>query len=107
MATTTPKVLAEGQLAAAKATIYTVPAGLQAIIRDVAFGNIGGLTENLNLYVKKSGSVSRLFSRAQLDLDEFAHEEDIGTLDAGDELEAETTNAASVDYSVHGVEVAP
>jgi hypothetical protein len=107
MATTTPKVLAEGQLAAAKATIYTVPAGLQAIIRNVAFGNIGGVTENLNLYVKKSGSTSRLFSKAQLDMDEFAHEEDIGTLDAGDELEAETTNATSVDFSVHGVEVAP
>jgi len=107
MATTTPKLLADGQLAAAKATIYTVPVGLQAIIRNVAFGNVGGVTENLNLYVKKSGSVSRLFSRAQLDLDEFAHEEDIGTLNAGDELEAETTNATSVDFSVHGVEVAP
>lgn len=107
MATTTPKVLAEGQLAAAKATIYTVPVGLQAIIRNVAFGNVGGVTENLNLYVKKSGSTSRLFSKAQLDMDEFAHEEDIGTLDAGDELEAETTNATSVDFSVHGVEVSP
>ena len=104
---TTPKLLADGQLAAAKTTIYTVPAATQAIIRDVAFGNVGGLTENLNLYVKKSGGTSRLFSRAQLDLDEFAHEEDIGTLDAADELEAETTNAASVDFSIHGVEVSP
>jgi len=104
---TTPKLLADGQLAAAKTTIYTVPAATQAIIRDVAFGNVGGLTENLNLYVKKSGGTSRLFSRAQLDLDEFAHEEDIGTLDAADELEAETTNAASVDFSIHGVELTP
>lgn len=104
---TTPKLLADGQLAAAKATIYTVPAATQAIIRDVAFGNIGGLTEMVKLYVKKSGGTSRLFSRAQLDLDEFAHEEDIGTLDAADELEAETTNAASVDFSIHGVEVSP
>jgi hypothetical protein len=48
-----------------------------------------------------------VFSRAQLEVNEFAHEEDIGTLDAADELEAETTNAASVDFSVHGVEVTP
>lgn len=102
---TTPKILAEGQLAAAKGTIYTVPAATQAIIRNVAFGNIGGVTEQVVLYVKKSGGTSKLFSKAQLDMDEFAHEEDIGTLDAGDELEAETTNAASVDFSVHGVEV--
>ena len=107
MATTTPKLLAEGQLAAAKATIYTVPVGMQAIIRNVAFGNVGGVTENLNLYVKKSGGTSRLFSKAQLDPNEFAHEEDIGTLDAADELEAETTNATSVDFSVMGVEITP
>lgn len=107
MATTTPKLLAEGQLAAAKGTIYTVPAGLQAIIRNVALGNVGGLTELAILYVKKSGSTSKLFSRAQMDADEFAHEEDIGTLDAGDEIEAETTNATSVDFSIHGVEVVP
>ncbi len=104
---TTAKLLAEGQLPAAKGTIYTVPAATQAIIRDVAFGNVGGLTEMLKLYIKKSGGTSRLFSRAQLDLDEFAHEEDIGTLDAGDELEAETTNATSVDFSIHGVEATP
>lgn len=107
MATTTPKVLAEGQVAAAKGTIYAVPAGQQAIIRTVAFGNVGGLTEMVILYVKKSGGTSKFFSRAQLDADEFAHEEEIGTLDAADELEAETTNATSVDYTIHGVEVTP
>lgn len=107
MATTAPKLLAEGQVTAAKGTIYTAPAGQQAIIRNVALGNVGGLTEQVVLYVKKSGSTSRLFSKAQLDADEFAHEEDIGTLDAGDEIEAETTNAASVDYSIMGVEVTP
>jgi hypothetical protein len=42
-----------------------------------------------------------------LTTDEYAHEEDIGTLDALDELESETTNAASVDFVVMGVEVTP
>ena len=101
---TTPKILAEGQLANTKTTIYTV-ASLQAIIRTVAFSHVAGGTQNTVLYVKKSGSVSRVFSRSQLETDEFSHEEDIGTLELGDELEAETTDAATVDFSVMGVEV--
>lgn len=108
MATSTPQILAEGQVAAVKGTIYAVPAGKQAIIRTVAFVQTGGVpSETVQLYVKKSGSTSRKFSRAQIATNEFAHEEDIGTLDAADELEAETTNATSVDFSVMGVEVAP
>lgn len=107
MATSTPQILAEGQVAAAKGTIYTVPIGKNAIIRTVAFTHVAGATQTVQLYVKKSGSVSRKFSRAQIAANEFAHEEDIGTLSAADELEAETTSATSVDFSIHGVEVTP
>lgn len=104
---TTPKILANGQVAAAKATIYTVPVGAQAIMRTVTFSHVAGATQTVILYVKKSAGTSRVFSRAELMTSEFAHEEDLGTLEAGDELEAETTNAASVDFSVMGVEVTP
>jgi hypothetical protein len=102
---TTPKILANGQVAAAKATIYATPAATQAIVRTVSFTQVAGGTQTVILYVKKSGGTSRVFSRAVLTTNEYAHEEDIGTLDALDELEAETTNAASVDYVVMGVEV--
>jgi len=100
----TPKILANGQVASAKTTIYTVPVNLHAIIRTVTFVNVGGVTETVQLYVKAFGGTSRKFSRALLLADEFAHEEDIGTLEQGDELEAETTNAASVDFTVMGVD---
>lgn len=102
---TTPKILANGQVASSKTTIYTVPALSQAIIRTVTFVQVSGSTQIVILYVKKSAGTSRVFSRAQLEANEFAHEEDIGTLDTGDVLEAETTNATSVDFSVMGVEV--
>jgi hypothetical protein len=103
--TTTPKILADGQLASSKTTIYTVPASSQAIIRTVSFTHVAGGTQTVILYVKKISGISRVFSRAVLLANEFAHEEDIGTLDTGDVLEAETTNAASVDFTVMGVEV--
>ena len=102
---TTPTFLADGLVANTKTVIYTVPALTQAIIRTVAFSHVAGGIQTIIFYVKKSGGTSRVFSRAQLDTDEFAHEEDIGTLEAGDALEAETTDAASVDFSVMGVEV--
>lgn len=104
---TTPKILADGQVAAAKTTIYAVPAATQAIVRTVSFTHVAGGTQTTILYVKKSAGTSRVFSRAVMTTNEYAHEEDIGTLDALDELEAETTNAASVDYTVMGVEVTP
>src|SRR4030067_916691 len=103
---TTPKILPNGQVAATKTTLYTVPGATQAIVRTVGLTHVANGAQTVILYVKKSGGTSRAFSRAVLDTNEFAHEEDIGTLDAGDELEAETTNAASVDYVVMGVESA-
>lgn len=100
-----PLILGNGQVAAAKTTIYTVPAATRTIIRTVSFTHVAGGTQTVILYVKQSGGTSRVFSRAVLATSEFAHEDDIGTLNAGDELEAETTNATSVDYTVMGVEV--
>lgn len=103
---TTPKILGDGQLAAVKTTIYTVPALTQAVIRTVSFSHVAGGAQTVLLYVKVAGGVSRVFSRADLATDEFAHEEDIGTLGPGDELEAETTDPTSVDYTIMGVEIA-
>jgi|GEM_PF-2381100 len=103
---TTPKILGNGQVANVKTTIYTVPALTQAIIRTVTFSQVAGGTQIVRLYVKKAAGTSRVFSRAQLEVNEFAHEEDIGTLDAGDVLEADTTDAATVDYAIMGVEIA-
>lgn len=102
---TTPKILADGQVAASKTSVYTVPADTQSIIRTVSFAYVAGAVQSVILYVKKSGSTSRVFARATLNVGEFAHEDDIGTLGAGDEIEMETTSAASVDFSVMGVEV--
>lgn len=100
----TPKILANGQLGSTKATIYTCPSSYQAIIRTVSFCQVANGSQNVVLYVKKSGGTSRVFSRATLDTNEYAHEDAIGTLDVGDVLEAYSTNAASVDYTVMGVE---
>lgn len=101
---TTPKILASGQVAAVKGTIFT--ATTTTIVRLVTFVHVSGGTQDVVLYVKKSAGTSRVVSRAELEINEFAHEEDIITLEAGDTLEAATTNATSVDFVVTGAEFA-
>lgn len=103
------KSLADGQVAAAKATIYTCPVGTKAYIKSVVFSNVGVATETVKFYVKRSGSSSRQFARAVLLVQESLHAVDKDsaiTLSDGDVLEASTTNATSVDYLVTGAEEA-
>ena len=66
---------------------------------------MAGASQTVIVYVKKFGSASRVFSRAVLAANEFAHEDEIGTLDAGDQIELQTTDAGTVDFSIMGVEV--
>lgn len=101
---TAPKILANGQLASTKSTLYTVPGATTAIIRTVTFCHVSGGSQDVVFYVKKSGGSSRVFSRVTLGTNEYAHEDSIGTLDAGDILEAQSTDANTVDYTVMGVE---
>lgn len=103
---TTGKILANGQLPAAKGTLYTVPVATRAIIRNVTLAVIANPPQTVVLYVKKSGGTSRKIGQAELGTDEFAHEEGIETLEAGDEIEGQSTNAASTDYTILGVEQA-
>ena len=101
---TTGKILANGQLPAVKGTLYTVPALTRAIIRNVTMAHVAGGIQTVVLYVKKSAGTSRKIAQTMIDTDEFSHEEGIETLEAGDEIEGSSTNAASVDYTVLGVE---
>ena len=102
----TIKSLATGQLAAAKATIYTCPALTTAIVRLIKFVNTGAAARTLNLYIKESGGSSRRIWPVALSLPSGyeATESGVITLSAGDELEADASVANEVDFSISGVE---
>lgn len=105
----TAKSLADGQVAAAKGTIYTCPALTKAYIKQVSFSNVAATTETVRFYVKRSGSTSRVVARGVLSTLEtlVAVDKDAAiTLSAGDVLEADTSNPASVDFLVTGAEEA-
>lgn len=101
----TIKTLADGQLAAAKATIYTCPASTTAIVRLITYVNTGA-NVTVNLYVKPSGGTSRrIIPMAMVLLAGYLMEEDqVITLEAGDVLEGDASIATQVDFTVGGVE---
>lgn len=101
---TTPQILAEGQLAAAKGTLFTATG--QTIVRLIMVSHVAGGTQSVVLYLKKSASTSRVLARATLLTNEFGEEDQIITLDVGDLIEGETTDATSVDYLIMGVKIA-
>ena len=101
-----PKVLADGQLPATKGTLYTVPAGRTAYVRILRIYNTSAtLDEEVLIYLNVSGT-SRVFLPASLESHGARDAVDDGglTLEAGDLIEGQATDAATVDYVITGAE---
>lgn len=101
------KPLADGQLAAAVATLYTVPADVRsAIVRFAHFENVGSTSEAVRLYANVSGT-RRGIGRCTLEAGEQWRPLEVGEvlhLQTGDTIDGHTTNATTVDYLITGVE---
>jgi hypothetical protein len=101
------KLLAQGQLPASKGTLYTVPAGVSAIIKLVSYVNSSSvIDERVNLYIKKPGENSRRVIPTDMLLTAtfaFYYDEET-TLEAGDTIEGDATDALTVDYTINGIE---
>lgn len=102
----TSKSLAAGQIASTKTTIYTCPGSTVAYIHEFITFNTGATDETVIIYCKRSGGTSRVVDRGLLMENEKGLVEFAGPLSAGDEIEAETTNGSTVDYTITGAEEA-
>lgn len=101
------KSLASGQLAAAKGTIYTVPASTKAYVRWISIHNTSGsTTETVRIYAKQSAGTSKIIWRGVLEPNAGARVIDMETLplSASDTLEGDSTNATTTDYFIAGAE---
>ena len=105
MAAATLKDLGNGQLAAAKGTLYTVPAATNAAVK-VTLVNTDASARTINLYTNKTGT-SRRFSPKDMNLLVGAlWTSGIQTLETGDLIEGDASSATVVDYTINGFEVA-
>jgi hypothetical protein len=101
--TFTAKVLAEGQVASTKGTLYTVPASTKAYVKSITFYNTNAATQTLNVYLKP-GATSRQIYRVSL-AQYATYELTVPyLLEAADLIEADTTTGTAVDYVITGVE---
>jgi len=102
------KSLADGQLVAAKAILYTVPAAIAAILKTISYVNTDIAARDVNLYIKPSGGVSRRIIPKDMELGigyMMVYDDEL-TLEAGDVIEGDASAANVVDYSISGVEKA-
>lgn len=102
----TAKVLADGQFATSKGTLYTVPGSTKTYVKFFSVHNTNAATQTVNVYLKP-GATSRQVVRLSLAQNESANILDIVgsfTLEAGDLVEGDTTTASALDYVITGVE---
>lgn len=92
-------------MSGAKQTLCGPVGGDTMIVRSVVFVNttVGAIT--VNMYIKKSGGVSKyvMAKNYSLPAGERLYMDAVMTLGSGDELEAEASAAASIDCNVFGV----
>lgn len=101
----TAKSLADGQVAASKTTVYTVPGSTKAIVNHIRVFNNGPTTETVICYLKRSAGTSKKQGIALLQTNEsadFIHKP--VNLSTGDTIEMQTSNASTVDFFITGAE---
>jgi hypothetical protein len=102
--TVTLKDLGNGQLAATKGTLYTVPGATNAAAR-VLVVNTDSTARTVNLYTNKTGTSRRICPKDMSLGAGEPWETSVQTLEAGDLIEGEASAATVVDYVVNGFEV--
>ncbi len=101
--TFTADLLGEGFVGTGVGALYTVPGATKGYVRTIKFFNVNAITQTIILYIDGSGT-DRPTYQFQLAQNQSAEVDDRFTLDAADLIEAETTTASAVHYTVHGVE---
>lgn len=100
------KALGDGQLSDSQAAIYTCPLNTVAYVKSITLFNTGASIETVILWINRSGTPRKW---RQYIFGANEHADVLGgassiILEAGDTIEAMTTTAGTVDYTISGVE---
>jgi hypothetical protein len=101
----TGKSIADGQVATSWAAIFTAAA--KVIIKSCDFLNTNAAQQTIEVGVTRSGSSRRIVGRAVLDQNEkyaLVSDGEALVLSSGDTLDAQTTTATAVDFTVTGAD---
>jgi len=98
----TPKLVAEGQLPAAKGTLYTVPGSTSLYLSKINITNTSTIHQTVEVWIKR-GTSRLLFHVEGLEQYETITYEGGLTLEAADLIEGNTITVSVVDYIITGV----
>ncbi len=97
--------LAHGQLAAAKATLYTCPPDTRVSITCISLVNTDTSARTVNLYLKENGGTSRRIIPKDLSIGtayQFIDKEPSRAMHLGDVIEGDASVADKIDYVLSG-----
>ena len=99
------KAQGDGQLTGTKATLYTTPSEKQAIVRNIWLVNTSLSIVRVNIYVKPGSTSRRIIPKhLQLRGGYSAIIDGPFTLEAGDLIEGDASNATTIELLINGVE---
>lgn len=98
--------MSDGVLGVAQAALYTVPDGTTAYVKQIFLHNVSATKQVIDLWLK-ANATARKWRRLELEQNESADLLEDGEalqLEQGDTIEALTTTAAVVSFTITGVE---
>jgi hypothetical protein len=100
----TALAIADGQLPAAKGTLYTVPAATIVVITSFSLAHAGAADRTVNLYVNRSGTSRRIIGKDRtLAVGESIEKDKTSiVLETGDLIEGDASAASEIDYVFSG-----
>lgn len=99
------KTLAQGQITAVAAPLYTVGGGTQSIVRSITLVNTDTVPRTISLFVNGTGAVNKILSNRTLAPDETLEIPTIKTLAAAGTIQGVADLGAKVSYTISGLEI--
>jgi len=87
-------------------TLYTVPAGTETIVKEITLVNFSGSTRTVKMWHDGVANSNYILPAASITAGGWANFDGVITMDPGDTLRAEASAAASITYTVYGLETA-
>jgi hypothetical protein len=103
---TTPKALYHAQLAAAAATLYTVPSATVTVVRHLRAVNADTVLHTFDLYRNGSGDVNRITETITIPAGSSWEDDVYLPLAAADTIQGKADVASKVTLFIGGAEIA-
>lgn len=98
------KLLGQGTLSGGQDTLYTVPGGTETIIKAITLVNFSGVARSVKMWHGGVADSNYILPDTTITAGSWTNYDGVITMDAADTLRAQASAAASIAYTIHGLE---